>query len=87
MTTTIEITKKLERLAIQLQDGENALLKLAAQRLRELDKPDCVWTQKEAFAGWKYYHPSCILMADSGALPTKKNRYCQYCGSAVKEGK
>lgn len=93
MATTIELIDWLEKqeLAIRGACASGTTnqwadkTKEVAQRLRELDKPDCVWTQKEAFALWKYYHPSCILMADSSALPTKKNRYCQYCGGAVKD--
>ena len=79
MTTTIEITAKLERLAIQLQDGENALLKLAAQRLRGLDKPDCVWHKVG-----ETFDTACNARYRDGAYSTWKT--CPNCsGSIVKD--
>jgi hypothetical protein len=55
-------------------------LNQAAQRLRELDKPDCVWkiTYED---GEQYYESPCDNMLQTGGLTS----YCSNCGGAVKE--
>lgn len=93
MTTTIEHAEKLERLALHLPDAANVACKKAAQRLRELDKPDCVWHKylfrrepdgKETFA----YAAPCFPRYEASHEQTvhmTKSNYCPNCGGAVKE--
>ena len=53
-------------------------------------KPDCVWRTmplgrdangKDIFA----YDPQCLPIDGVDSLPMAKNKFCQYCGGAVKE--
>lgn len=76
MTTTIELIKELEA------EGATTLVWEAAQRLRELDKPDCVWTATKV-AELDCFKPACTNAVMYFDL--EKKHFCPNCGGAVKE--
>ena len=94
MTTTIELIRVLK---LQASDDiasghvkDAALMKEAAQRLRELDKPDCVWVKlpcgrDSSGNDINSYDPSCIVVYTDEPLPMKLSKFCHLCGGAVKE--
>ena len=55
----------------------------AAQRLRELDKPDCVWTSTKV-AEIDCFQPACTKSVMYFDL--EKKQFCPNCGGAVKSG-
>jgi hypothetical protein len=65
-------------------------LDVIAQRLRELDKPDCVWVKlpcgrDSSGKGINSYAPSCITVYTDEPLPMKLSKFCHLCGGAVKD--
>jgi hypothetical protein len=59
----------------------------AAQRLRELDKPDCVWTPliTTVETNVNFYKQRCVTNIMVREMPTKLTSFCPNCGGAVKE--
>jgi hypothetical protein len=56
----------------------------SAQRLRELDKPDCVW--KLDSVGANTYESSCgrLWSFEDGGIEDNCVAFCHCCGGAVK---
>ncbi len=83
MTTTIEISQMLDEIAKSADWHENldtvsiARINQAAQRLRELDKPDCVWHKVG-----ETFDTACNARYRDGAYSTWKT--CPNCGGSVK---
>ena len=83
MTTTAELIEELTHESIHIRDGQgddeydSALLTKAAQRLRELDKPDCVWHKVG-----ETFDTACNARYRDGAYSTWKT--CPNCGGSVK---
>lgn len=82
-TTTIELIKKASVLAKMHQGQMNEDLREIAQRLRDLDKPDCVWTFDEDGD----FATQCghLFFFDEGGIKENDCKFCQYCGGAVKD--
>jgi hypothetical protein len=84
MTTTIEHAEKLEVQAVYVRAGgymkAARYMDEAAQRLRELDKPDCVW----AHDGFGSSDTSCGTWVYN--LTPSSAKFCPNCGGAVKSG-
>ena len=94
MTTTIEHAEKLEVQAVYVRASGHMraaqYMDEAAQRLRELDKPDCVWVKlpcgrDSSGNDINSYDPSCIVVYTDEPLPMKLSKFCHLCGGAVKE--
>ena len=83
MTTTIEISQMLDEIAKSADWHENldtvsiARINQAAQRLRELDKPYCVWHKVG-----ETFDTACNARYRDGAYSTWKT--CPNCGGSVK---
>lgn len=75
-TSTKDLIEDLTRLG---NAWRNPRLSLAAQRLRELDKPDCVWAND----GFGSSDTGCGTWVHNLISPT--STYCPNCGGAVKE--
>ena len=60
----------------------------AAQRLRKLDKPDCVWTPliTTVETNVNFYKQPCVTNIMVREMPTKLTSFCPNCGGAVKSG-
>jgi hypothetical protein len=54
-----------------------------AQRLRELDKPECIWTNGEADEVFETQCGNTFTFIDGG-IKENDCKFCQYCGGAVK---
>ena len=89
MTPTHELIRVLK---LQASDDiasgnfkDAALMKEAANRLRELDKPGCVWKEYEDGS----FETQCgnYFHFDEGNIKENDCKFCQYCGGAVKESK
>ena len=74
MTTTIELTRYLDKAGYRLRDDK---FTEAAQRLRELDKPDCVWTHD----GYGNSDTGCGGFF-SNIMPSGV-KFCTNCGGVV----
>lgn len=85
MTTTIELIKELMQAHNGHANEGASTFSEAAQRLRELDKPDCVWTPLPFGHGVIVYSPECCPMDSAMDLPMKLTKFCHLCGGAVKE--
>ena len=82
MTTTIElIERQLAVAESRIGEGKELFLE-TAQRLRELDKPDCVWTATKV-AELDCFKPACTNAVMYFDL--EKKHYCPKCGGAIKE--
>lgn len=78
-TSTKELIAELMQCHNGHTDEGESTFSEAAQRLRELDKPDCVW--KSIYEdGEQYYESPCNIYAAHSVLP----RYCHYCGGSVR---
>lgn len=86
-TSTKDLIFGLEKESIRLdrqwESGFSRLTKAAAQRLRELDKPDCVWTSTKV-AEIDCFQPACTKSVMYFDL--EKKQFCPNCGGAVKSG-
>ena len=60
-------------------------LENAAQRLRDLDKPDCVWTNGDSDEEFETSCGHAFTFIDGGISDNNCN-FCQYCGGSVKSG-
>lgn len=83
MTTTVELIDWLN-VESKLASGDGSpiaasRLRDSAQRLRELDKPDCVWTNDDKRVD--SYITGCNKRENVRWSP-----YCFNCGGAVKDG-
>lgn len=81
MTTTIELCFYLDKKGVLLRDTK---LTEASTRLRELDKPDCVWTYD---MDQSMYDTSCgeAWRFDEGFLKDHSIKFCPFCAGQVKE--
>lgn len=96
MTTTIELIEELTHESIHIRDGQcddefhSALLTKAAKRLRELDKPDCVFTMcADDSPTPNTLESSCdgaVLWYMGNPGENKLPNFCWHCGGAVKVG-
>ena len=99
MTTTIESSKipankkSTTELVIWLEGlsqgdivyhTEYDNFRAAAQRLRELDKPDCVWTNGDSDEEFETQCGNAFTFIDGG-ISDNNCKFCQYCGGAVKD--
>ena len=84
MTTTIElIERRLSVAESRIGEGKELFLE-TAQRLRELDKPDCVWTNSDSDEEFETQCGNAFTFIDGG-IKENDCKFCQYCGGAVKE--
>lgn len=84
MTTTQELIKKLLALESILPAKGRATCGEAVDRLRELDKPDCVWTFD---ADQGMYDTGCgeAWCFEEGGTAENKVKFCPFCQGAVRE--
>jgi hypothetical protein len=88
MTATHELIRVLRLQASDDKASGNfkdaALMKEAARRLRELDKPDCVWVNADSDEEFETQCGNAFTFIDGG-IKENDCKFCQYCGGAVKE--
>lgn len=93
-TSTIEMIDWLDKCASTAQFANSVVIaetyRQIAQRLRELDKPDCVWVKlpcgrDSSGNDISSYDPSCIVVYTDDPLPMKLSKFCHLCGGKVKE--
>jgi hypothetical protein len=94
-TSTKELIQRLEHEAKVLRGamphGANEWAdncEAVSQRLRELDKPDCVWTPliTTVETNVNFYKQRCVTNIMVREMPTKLTPFCSNCGGAVKSG-
>lgn len=90
MTTTIELIAQLELDAkfIPQLIGSSRLQNLfnaSAQRLRELDKPDCAWTFDEDQGMYDTGCGGAWVFPELSKLAEHDVKFCPYCGGSVKD--
>lgn len=61
------------------------LLTNLAQRLRELDKPDCTWTYDDEQFMYDTGCDNAWSFAEGLTLAENAIKYCPFCGGAVKD--
>lgn len=64
--------------------NSRGVLLMVAQRLRELDKPDCGWTNGDSDEDFETQCGNTFTFIDGG-IKENDCKFCQYCGGAIKE--
>lgn len=91
MTTTIEYSQMLDEIAKSADWHESldsvsiSRINQAAQRLRELDKPDCVWTFDEDQGMYDTGCGESWMFSEEPRLAEHSVKFCPFCAGKVKE--
>lgn len=89
MTTTIELIEESTEHSMRFKrSGNNKLARFCdetAQRLRELDKPDCVWTFDEDQGMYDTGCGESWMFAEEPRIAEHSVKFCPFCSGAVKE--